>query len=124
MKNIFEITPETEDSIGNDPVIIKNMWVTDNFLNFELSFWGNNKTHMVNLVKQPGEITSEDLPVELEIRHNKFDDEELFRYSAYVSFDMSPLKIAGTDSVTFKVSGKNYDSVTYTHDGVYKYNTD
>ncbi len=121
MKDIFTITPETEDSIGNDPIIMKKMWVTDNFLNFELSFWGNNETHMVNLVKQPGEIVAGDQPIELEIRHNKFDDEELFRYSAYVSFDLEPLKITGLDSVSFTVSGINYDSGTYSFDGVYKY---
>ena len=121
MKDIFNISPATEDSIGNDPIVVKRMWVTDNLLNFELVYYGNNATHMVNLVKQPGEITSAELPIELEIRHNKFNDQELFQYSAYVSFDLTPLEIAGQDSVEFKVSGTNYHANNYSYNGVYNY---
>lgn len=121
LKNILDITYEIEDSLGNDPIIIQKMWVTGDFLNFKLKFWGNYKQHLVNLVKEPGELTSEDLPIVLELRHNDQDDMEQFLYSAYVSFKLSSIQISGLDSVSFKVSGTNYSLNSYEYNGVYNY---
>ncbi len=122
MKGIIDITPEIEDSIGNDPIIVRQMWVTGDLLNFELKFWGGNtKKHMVNLVKQPGEITAEDMPIQLELRHNAFDDPKNYLYSGYVSFNLSSLKLEGLNAVSFTVNGTDYYLDDYEYDGIYKY---
>jgi len=121
LKGILDITEETQDSIGNDPIIVKEVWMTDSLLNFEVKYWGRYKTHYLNLVKQPGEITEADQPVELELRHNNNDDIEDIPYAAYVSFKLDSIKIEGLDSVQFHVSGIDYDGETFDYDGVYHY---
>jgi hypothetical protein len=121
MKGILDITEENQDSIGNDPIIVKDVWMTDSLLNFEVKYWGRYKTHFLNLVKQPGEITAADQPVELELRHNSNDDVEDIPYAAYVSFKLDSIKIAGLDSVQFHVTGMDYDGETFEYDGVYHY---
>jgi hypothetical protein len=121
-KGIVDITPAIEDSIGNDPIIIRDAWVSSNqLLNFELRYFGNYATHFINLVKQPGELTAQDQPVELELRHNKNGDREDYPYTAYVSFDLSAIKITGLDSVRFIVRSTNYEGVEKTFEGTYKY---
>jgi hypothetical protein len=121
-KGIIDITPAIEDSIGNDPIIIRDAWVSSNqLLNFELRYFGNYATHFINLVKQPGELSAGDQPIELELRHNKNGDREDYPFTAYVTFDMSAIKIAGLDSVRYIVRSTNYDGIEKTFEGSYKY---
>ncbi|PTN02419.1 NigD-like C-terminal domain-containing protein [Mangrovibacterium marinum] len=120
-KEPIDITPEVEDSIGNDPIDVKDVWTTKQMLNFELHYWGANQVHYINLVKQPGEITAEDLPLELELRHNANGDQNAYRMSAFVTFDLSQLQVEGRDSVNYIVRSTDYDGAEYTYEGVYKY---
>lgn len=121
-KGIIDIYPAIEDSIGNDPIIIREAWVSKNqLLNFELRYLGNYATHFINLVKQPGELKAEDQPIELVLRHNKNGDREDYMFNAYVSFDMSAIKIAGLDSVKFIVRSTNYNGEEKTFTGTYRY---
>jgi hypothetical protein len=118
-KGIFDITPATEDSIGNDPIHVRKQWVKDNMLNFELSYRGGTTTHFINLVRQPDTTATE--PVLLELRHNANDDPQMYRLSAVVTFDLSSLQKAGQDSVTYRVVAKDYDGSDYGYTGVYNY---
>lgn len=120
-KGIFDITPEKEDSIGNDPIHVDDKWVKNNILNFELKYWGGNKTHYINLVKQPGAINTDNGPVILELRHNTNDDTEEYRLSTFVSFDLSSLKVEGKNSTPFKVIAKDFDGKDFEFTGEYKY---
>jgi len=120
-KGIFDITPAKEDSIGNDPIQVEDKWVKNNMLNFELKYWGSNKTHFINLVKQPGALNTDNGPVILELRHNNNDDTEEFPLSAFVSFDLSALKVAGKSSTSFKVIAKGFDGKDFEYTGEYKY---
>ena len=120
-KGILDITEENKDSIGNDPIIVKDCWMASDLLNFQLKYYGRNQTHFINLVKQPGVLTSENQPFELELRHNKNDDAEDIPYTAFVSFKLDSLKVEGLDSVRFKVTGKDYDGKLFEYEGVYKY---
>lgn len=120
-KGIFDITPEKEDSIGNDPIHVEDTWIKNNILNFELKYWGGYKTHFINLVKQPGTINTDNGPVVLELRHNTNDDNEDFPYSAFVSFDLNALKIPGKHSTPFKIVAKDYDGKNFEYLGEYKY---
>lgn len=118
-KGILDITPAIEDSIGNDPIYVKDHWIKNNMLNFELQYFGGGKIHYINLVKQPDATSTE--PVVLELRHNNNDDLERIRMSAVVTFDLSSLKVAGKDSVAFKVIAKDFDGENFEYTGVYKY---
>ncbi|MBC8005793.1 MAG: NigD-like N-terminal domain-containing protein [Verrucomicrobia bacterium] len=118
-KGILDITPAIEDSIGNDPIHVKDHWQKKNMLNFELQYRGGNKMHYINLVKQPNATATE--PVVLELRHNDNDDPDLIRMSAVVTFDLSSIKIAGKDSVTYKVISKGFNNEGFEFTGVYKY---
>lgn len=123
-KGILDITEEIEDSIGNDPVHVESVWTTNNMLTFELDYYGGYNSgvvHYINLVKQPGVPTADDEPIELELRHNDNDDQPSYHMTALVTFDLSSLKIAGQDSVNFKVTGKDYDGDVFEHEGTYKY---
>jgi len=120
-KDIFEITEETEDSIGNDPVHVKKAWLTDNMLTFEMTYYGNSQIHYINLVKQPGELAATDEPVQLELRHNNRNDEPYLQLTAFVTFKLDNIKIAGQDSVKFKVTGVDFNNTKYEDTGVFYY---
>lgn len=120
-KGIFEITPAKEDSIGNDPIKVKDKWIKGDMLNFELKYYGGNKVHYINLVRQPGAINSTNGPVVLELRHNNQDDSEQYPLSAIVTFDLSSLKVQGKTSTPFKVVAKGFDGETFEYTGEYKY---
>ncbi len=118
-KGILDITPAIEDSIGNDPIHVKDRWIKNNLLNFELRYRGGSKIHFINLVKQPGAITTE--PVILELRHNNNNDPDNIPMSAVVTFDLSALKIVGKTSTQFKVIAKEFDGADFEYTGEYKY---
>jgi hypothetical protein len=120
-KGILDITPAIEDSIGNDPIKVKDHWVKGNLLNFELQYWGGNKIHYINLVKQPGVVTDANGSVELELRHNENADNENYPLSAIVTFDLSSLRISGKTSTPFKVKVKGFDGENFEFVGEYKY---
>ena len=122
MKGIVDITEAIEDSIGNDPVIIRDAWMSSNqLLNMELRYFGNSEVHFINLVKEPGELTAADQPIELELRHNKNGDREDVLFNAFVSFDLSAIMIEDQDSVSFIVRSVDYQGNESTFEGTYKY---
>ncbi len=120
-KGIFEITPEKEDSIGNDPIHVKDAWLAGNLLTFELQYYGNSKVHYINLVKEPGVVTAQDEPIVLELRHNNRTDEPVVPMTALVTFKLDAIKIEGKNSVNFKVVGKDFNGAKYEDSGVFKY---
>ena len=121
MKGVMDITPENEDSIGNDPIVVVDYWMTDSLLSFKLKYWGYNEIHFLNLVKQPGDILTENQPIELELRHNANDDDDAIYYTAYVSFSLNSLRIEGLDSVRFVVTATDFDGVEFSEEGVFDY---
>jgi len=120
-KGIFYITPETEDSIGNDPIHVEEVWMVNNMLNFELEYYGSNKTHYINLVRDVKVIPGSDGKIVLELRHNDRGDAPYIPMTAYVTFNLDNLKIYGRSSVSFKVNGVDFHNQRFTYDGVYKY---
>lgn len=120
-KGILELTPAIEDSIGNDPIAVKDSWVKKNLLNFELKYYGGETVHFINLVKPIGVTQSESEPVVLELRHNKNNDSHSYPLSAIVTFDLSSLKVEGKNSVPFKIVAKDFDGEDFEYSGTYKY---
>ena len=121
MKGVMDLTPENEDSIGNDPIIVNDYWMTDSLLTFKLRYWGYNQIHFLNLVKQPGDLSAENQPIELELRHNANEDDEAIPYTAFVSFSLNDLRIEGLDSVQFVVTSTDYEDNEFSEDGVFNY---
>ncbi len=121
LKGILDITEENQDSIGNDPLIVKETWRTGNLLNFEIRYWGRYEVHYINLVKQPGDLSAVEQPIELELRHNANGDLEDIPFTAFVSFNLDELQIPGLDSVQFRVIATDYEGKPYEYTGTYSY---
>ncbi len=120
-KGILEITEANKDSIGSDPIMVKDCWMANGLLNFKLKYYGRNQVHFINLVKEPGKLTTDNQPFNLELRHNNNNDSEVVLYTAHVSFRLDSLQVAGTDSVKFKVTSKDYEGKLFEFEGTYKY---
>jgi len=101
-KGIFEITPEKQDSIGNDPVRVTEMWIGSKFLNVEFYYFGHSKIHFINLVSDTAK-TYTDEKIHLEFRHNANNDPELYKRWGIVSFDISSLQTNAADSVNLVI---------------------
>lgn len=97
-KGIFPITPETQDSIGDDSIHIRDLWVGSKFLNVEFIYQGFNKTHYINLVYDSLK-TYTDNKIHLEFRHNANDDLAVNNLWGVASFDLSSLEDPELDSV-------------------------
>lgn len=121
LKGILDITEENQDSIGNDPLVVRDCWMTDSLLNFEIKYWGRYEIHYINLVKQPGELSAGSQPIELELRHNDNGDVEDIPHAAYVSFHLNELQIEGLDSVAFRVTSTDYEGDLFEFEDVYHY---
>jgi len=97
-KPIFNITPATQDSIGNDSVEVTDTWIGSKYLNVEFAFYGNDKMHFINLVKDNSKSYN-DGKVHLGFRHNSRGDAERYRRYGIVSFDISSLIDPARESV-------------------------
>lgn len=121
MKGILDLTTENQDSIGNDPVIVQDVWMAQGLLNFKFKYWGHYAVHYINLVKQPGSLRPDDQPIELELRHNRNGDDEAVPFTSFVSFKLDSIEIPGLDSVRFVVNAVDYDGQTFNFEGVHRY---
>lgn len=119
VKPVFELTYDTNDSIGNDPVNISDLWMAKDFMNLSFLFYGGTKTHLINLIRYP-ELTSSDT-ISMEIRHNDQDDNGVTYLSGFMSFDLTSLQVEGKDSVTLCVKAKEYDNRIFEKCYTYKY---
>jgi hypothetical protein len=89
-KGIFKIKPEEQDSIGNDQIHIRDMWIGSNYLNVEFNYPGFNKIHYINLVSDSTK-TYNDGKIHLEFRHNANGDYPSYSKWGMVSFNLSSL---------------------------------
>jgi len=92
-KGIFAIKPAQQDSIGNDSISIKNIWVGSDYLNVEFVYPGNDKIHYINLVSDASKVYT-DGKTHLEFRHNANDDSPVSYREGIVSFNLKSLKPA------------------------------
>lgn len=111
-KGVFDITPETQDSIGNDLIHVRNMWIGKNYLNVEFSYPGSpNHIHYINLVKDDSKVY-EDGKLHLELRHNGRNDFAVKELWGLASFDLSPFKEEGKEAISIVVHWKNFNTPT------------
>ncbi len=122
-ESIFKkiITPATQDSIGNDPIHVSNVWISGNYLNYQLRFYGGNKTHFINLVKDALKQDPSGTTIALELRHNKEGDTGKTPLDAVVCFNLSSLQQSGKTSQKITVINNDFDSKTITQQFTYTY---
>lgn len=103
-KGIFNVTPATEDSIGNDSIQISgdDIWIGSKYLNVEFYYQGYSKTHFINLVSDTSKIYN-DGKIHLEFRHNANNDQAVHNRWGIVSFDLSSLENNTIDSVNLVI---------------------
>lgn len=121
LKGILSLNAENEDSIGNDAIDVQSYWMSDSLLNFKLRYWGYDKVHYLNLVLNEAETHNENEPVKLELRHNANSDNESFPYSAFVSFSLNQLRVAGKDSISIEITSADYEGKSHTFQQVFNY---
>jgi hypothetical protein len=109
-KGIFQITPQKQDSIGNDSVQINDIWVGSKYLNVEFVYQGYNAIHYINLVSDASKSYA-DGKVHLEFRHNNRDDFAMYNYWGLVSFDISSLQDNLKDSVQLVIHANLPDRI-------------
>jgi len=114
MKDIVNITTETESKIGNDPINISLVWIAGNCINIEFRFMGtadSNKKHLISLAynaieKEEG-LTDKKEFLELELRHNAYDDYPNERLNGLIAFKQ-PLDL------------KNYGGIKIHYTSIYE----
>lgn len=119
-KGIFNITATTQDSIGNDNISIKNMWIGGDFLNVEFVYPGYNATHYINLVADASK-TYTDGKIHLEFRHNANNDYPEYNKWGIVSFNLKSLQANTTDSVQLVIHTKEFYYGDEKYDITYKF---
>lgn len=114
----------TQDSIGNHPIKVYAVWEGGGYLNIRFGYdAGGISKHMLNLVAAQPDLSVNDTSVKLEFRHNKNGDIERYPAAGYVSFDLTPYKIAGRDKVSFEIKAKDFDGNDKVYTVEYDYNS-
>lgn len=115
-KDIYRIKPEEQDSIGNDRINVRGLWIGNNFLNVEFDYPGNNRSHSINLVFDSLRNDT-DGKIHLEFRHNANGDYPSYSKWGIVSFRLNTLDVSSfTDSVKLVIHSNEFnkpDNQTY-----------
>lgn len=121
-KGIFNITPATQDSIGNDQISIDDIWIGSDYLNVEFTYPGYNKIHYINLVADTAKKYT-DNKIHLEFRHNANSDYATYSKWGIVSFKLKSLQANTTaDSVNLVIHSKEFGTPTdKTYNLTYKF---
>lgn len=102
-KDIYFMPAEKNDSIGDDRINATDFWITGDYLNIKYQFYHSNDTekkHMLNLVVNEASTSEGDKAdyVNLELRHNAFNDNQISLGTGLVSFKL--------DNITDLLAGK------------------
>jgi len=121
-KGIFNITPATQDSIGNDQISIRDIWIGSDYLNVEFTYLGYNKIHYINLVTDTAKKYT-DSKIHLEFRHNANGDYATYSKGGIASFKLDSLQTNTTvDSVNLVIHSKEFGTPTdKTYNLTYKF---
>jgi len=120
-KDIFKITPATQDSIGNDYIYIRDIWIGSDYLNVRFEFPGGNQMHFINLVTDSLKTYS-DGKIHLEFRHNSNGDYPYLNLTGIVSFNLKSLKTNDADQIDIVVHTREFNEpVNGIYNLTYKY---
>ena len=103
-KPVIALTEANVDSIGNDPVIIKDIWIGNDYLNIGFSFnYGGDKPHAINLVRNEIKTDKDANVLELEFRHNSYNSTSTTFYDGFACFDLKPFKDEQKESLPIRL---------------------
>jgi hypothetical protein len=108
-KGIFKIKPQQQDSIGNDQIEIKSMWIGSDYLNVEFEYLGLSKMHYISLVSDSTKTFS-DNRIHLEFRHNANGDYPTYSKWGIASFNLRSIRVSNSsvDSVKLAIHTREY----------------
>lgn len=121
-KELIELNNEVADSLGNDPVMISDMWLKNDMLNIEFMYAGSYKTHYINLAYKTNDQGVIEQPVELVFKHNDNNDENHHLLNGIVTFRLNAIKFENLDETHFVVKWIDYHDEEHQMTGTYKYN--
>ncbi|ADV43784.1 hypothetical protein Bache_1802 [Bacteroides helcogenes P 36-108] len=119
-KDIYFMTADKIDSIGSDRInIIEPIWITGNYINIKFQIYNSNnqaKKHLLNLVIN--ESSASEKPqsdyVNLEFRHNAYDDNPIALGTGLVSFKLDNIADLLKDKKGLRIHVKSlYDGEKY-----------
>ncbi len=112
-KEVEEVTPETEEEYGNDPITIYqgDMGISGGYLNviFYQDVPADDTKHRISLVKatDSSEEEAADGYIHLELRYNTYDSLSGFRQFSPVSFNLNSLEITdATKGIKIKLNSE------------------
>ena len=121
-KDIRKFTEVSDDSMGHDPVMVREAWIskTGGILTLELKYFTQGSTHYINLIDN-GEGNGIDKPFVLELRHNARGDRKDYPATAFVSFKLDYLKLTGKKVTDFIIRYTDYDERRIDLPEIFKY---
>jgi len=119
-KNIFLVTPATQDSIGHDPLDVKDIWVGGDFINVKFNFRLNDRQHLISMVKDDSK-TYDDGRIHLELRHNAHNDGQGYVSSGLAAFNILSVVPAPRQPVRIAVHVTDYAGKESIIDLTYEY---
>ena len=118
-KDYVEFSEGALDSLGNDDILIRDLWIAHDYLNVTYYYKGlESHKHKVNLMN----ITSEDDKNELnfELRHNAGGDLDYELFSGITSFKIDNLLLPLIKGAKVKVKFKRSSSKEEVAETVYE----
>lgn len=121
-KGIKKYTEVADDSMGHDPIIIRDAWIskTGGILNIDFRYYTQGSVHYINLIDN-GEANGIAKPFVLEFRHNARGDRKDIPAAGYVSFKLDYLKLTGKKETKFIVRYTDYNGQKTDLPFTYKY---
>jgi hypothetical protein len=124
LKDIIELNDESRDTIGDDQIFIRDIWVSGAFLNIDFSFYGSGEVHYINVIKDPEEQTDDPSEIYLEVRHNARGDEMKESSRGIMSLRLEPLQIEGLDKVELIFKNQGFYAIPFSPSQLdYEYGT-
>lgn len=124
-KGIAEINSAAEnDSIGNDPIDVRSIWIGDDYLNFSFEIMTQVQSHMITLAKNNLTSNPADGKIYLEFRHNANGDYPYESSWSLAAFSIRPYveNLTDDETIDFEISWTNYSGVQKKYNIQYKKN--
>jgi hypothetical protein len=114
VKKSFLSTTAREDSIGHDPINLRDVWFANVYMNINFGLYRNNPgvRHFINLVVDDSKSTADDVYVEL--RHNAYFDLQSISTAGNVSFKISDFVVPPKTTVKIHLSRLTYNGTVAT----------
>ncbi|GAT63100.1 NigD1/NigD2 family lipoprotein [Paludibacter jiangxiensis] len=109
IKKVEVLNAANQDSIGNDPVDIDEIWVGGNYLNVSFRYYGDKVKHLFSLVKNSLLPTATDGKTHLEFRQNAFSERYVIQNKGIISFDLKDFtNTLPLGNIQLVIEAKNY----------------